>query len=563
MSSIDPSSPAAAAADSATSGVAAMSERPGSDTRISAEVAAVLVATALGAVVRLIPAIAAGFPLNDGGLFVTMARDIVAAGVPLPATTTYNGLDIPFAYPPLALDATALLLGTTGGDGILIARFAPPTVAVLSIPLVYLLARELLPSRFHAFVAALLFAFVPRSFEWLIMGGGLTRAPGLCLAVGTLVVLLMALRRGSLLLAAIAGVLLGATALTHPQAAVFAGLSTIVLWAFAARSRRQWGEAGLALAVGAAITLPWALAVLAAHGPGPLLSAGSSGFNPIESVIYLTSFALTDEALWRPVMILSVIGFLFQLSRRRWLLPVWTVVLVLADPRSAATFSAIPLSMLGAVGLIDVLVERLFPGAFPFDPGSVWPPSVVRRRSFEALFFVLLLLGIAGGLFASVAPAYITPVPAEARTAMAWVRDSTAPHARILVVSGRDWFDDAVAEWFPTLTDRRSVATVQGHEWLGRDAWNAQVAASAQLADCATRTVSCVEAWMAEHDEADYIFVPKGLVDGITGASDCCVPLRETLSTAPGYVVVYDGPGATIARIERQAAPAPVLSSAP
>ena len=49
------------------------------------------------------------FPLNDGGLFYAMARDIQAVGYRLPAFTSYNGDGIPFGYSPLGFYLAALL----------------------------------------------------------------------------------------------------------------------------------------------------------------------------------------------------------------------------------------------------------------------------------------------------------------------------------------------------------------------------------------------------------------------------------------------------------------------
>ncbi len=54
------------------------------------------------------PFVGTDFPLNDGGLFATMIQDLVNNRLLLPASTTYNGLDIPFAYPPLAFYVAAL-----------------------------------------------------------------------------------------------------------------------------------------------------------------------------------------------------------------------------------------------------------------------------------------------------------------------------------------------------------------------------------------------------------------------------------------------------------------------
>src|SRR5688500_1131263 len=62
-------------------------------------VAALLV----GIAVRVLPVVSSPLPLGDGGLFWSMVEDIRANGLLPPETTHYNGIDIPFLYPPLGL----------------------------------------------------------------------------------------------------------------------------------------------------------------------------------------------------------------------------------------------------------------------------------------------------------------------------------------------------------------------------------------------------------------------------------------------------------------------------
>ena len=56
-----------------------------------------------------VPLLLVGFPLNDGGMFLVMIRDLRLNGFALPAFTSYNLSNIPFAYPPLGLYAGAIL----------------------------------------------------------------------------------------------------------------------------------------------------------------------------------------------------------------------------------------------------------------------------------------------------------------------------------------------------------------------------------------------------------------------------------------------------------------------
>ena len=55
-----------------------------------------------GGIFHLLPPWLAGFPVNDGGMFYVMMKDLQANHYIPPLYTSYNQINIPFAYPPLA-----------------------------------------------------------------------------------------------------------------------------------------------------------------------------------------------------------------------------------------------------------------------------------------------------------------------------------------------------------------------------------------------------------------------------------------------------------------------------
>src|SRR5688572_22420328 len=112
-----------------------------------------LLAVAAGVVVRAVHVLSAPFPLNDGGLFFAMVRDLQRADYLLPPFTSYNAADIPFAYPPLGFYLAGLLEQLTPLDLVDVFRWLPLAATSLTIVACWLLARELLPSR-TAVVAA-------------------------------------------------------------------------------------------------------------------------------------------------------------------------------------------------------------------------------------------------------------------------------------------------------------------------------------------------------------------------------------------------------------------------
>src|SRR5512140_1332957 len=133
----------------------------------------------IGLLVRLLPALGASFPLNDGGLFYRMILEVQANHFRLPLFTSYNLEHIPFAYPPLGLYAAALLSSGLHANVLDVLRLVPAIVSSLSVPVFYFLARRVLKSGPYTTLAATVaFALLPRAFEWQIMGGGITRSFG-------------------------------------------------------------------------------------------------------------------------------------------------------------------------------------------------------------------------------------------------------------------------------------------------------------------------------------------------------------------------------------------------
>jgi hypothetical protein len=304
-----------------------------------------------------------------------------------------------------------------------------------------------------------------------------------------------------------------------------------------------------AAAIGVLVALPWLLMVTTRYGTAPLLSAGGTGFNPLQSLFELLMVKLTNEPLWALTAGLAVLGFIYALSRRRYFVAIWAVAIVVVDPRSGGTYVAIPVAILAAIGLLDFVIARLVGVGGDIASAPGWPSSVLRTRGIMPIVMGAFILAM---LSAFLAPYLLSPMASldtDARSAMAWARTSLPASARVTVVTGREWYEDATSEWFPYLTGRRSVATVQGYEWTGAASWQAQLDLYAVLQGHATDTAASVEAWAVDYGvDFDYVYVPKGQLGGATSKDDCCTALRQTLKESSDFEIVYDGSGATIAR---------------
>jgi hypothetical protein len=551
-------------------------------------VVACVIAIALGCAIRARPVLLTDFPLNDGGLFFQMSEELQRAHYRLPTFTAYNALQIPFAYPPFGFYMAALVSDALSVDLMQVVRLLPLATTCATLVAFLLLARAMLPERTAVVAAMTTFALVPRSFMWLVMGGGLTRAFGLLFTILALHQAYLLFTRRELRYAVSAGVFTGLTPMSHLGTAPFLAASLVLF--FLAYGRHREGLIG-AIIIGAlavAVTAPWWATVAARHGFEPFLAAGQTGgsiFSPgrFRATVLgrLARFGApsSGEPLFPVLGALAVLGSLASLRRRAVLLPVWWMATLALDVRAGETYATLPLALLAGIGVNEVLFPLLLrrrgveegPSAPPPDRGSVgWSfPAVVTRarENLLAVTVVAFLLAYCtlGALTRDAdlgtEAGYLASLSHDDRDAMQWVATNTAPSSRFLVVPAEGWPGDRVAEWFPVLTRRQSVATVQGTEWLPDSGFARYKRLYDTARDCRSKDVSCVEQWSTKSGVAfSYVYVPGASDDG------CCRQLRTTLRSDDRYQLVFDGPGADIfARRAAAAAasPAPNVSSGP
>jgi hypothetical protein len=501
-----------------------------------------------GLLVRAIPVVTADFPLNDGGLFFAMSRDLQNANFLLPATASYNGLGIPFAYPPLGF-YLAGLLSTLFSVGLFdVFRFLPLILATLTIPVVYLVSREILATRFQALLATWAFAFLPRAFDWLILGGGLTRALGLLFAFLAILEGIRFYKTGQRRHAGGLAVFAALTALSHPEAALFTGLSMLLMLAAYGRTWRALRDSIVLAVISAILAAPWWASVIAAHGLAPFLSGGQTGVDLASSFHHLVTFTFTDEPYGTPLAVIGLIGLVHQVVARRYLLPAWVVFVFAIDPRGAATELMLPIAMLIAIAIDEVFLAPVARSSSGSDAGMAWPREVIRDRRAQAFLAVVLILGVIGGARASTyLSSPLHPLPGSNRAAMAWIAVNAPSDAAFVVVTGEPWFIDATSEWFPVLTGHRSLATVQGYEWLGKSAFDNQLNRHYQAQLCIWIGPSCIQDWIDRGGEArPWLYLPEQTIFTFSPTDDCCGALRAGLVSSPNYQVVYSGPGGDV-----------------
>lgn len=461
-----------------------------------------------GAVVRLLPGYLAEFPINDGGMFAVMIRDLKASHLALPAFTNYNYAYIPFAYPPLGLYLGALfeLLGISEFQMLL---WLPALFTIATVPLYYFLALELLGKRPHAALSTVFFALAPGNYSWNLMGGGLTRALGAVFFILSLYFVHRTFREADWRSAFFATLFCALTVLSHPQAALLTMIGCSVFWLFNGRSRISTVHA-FVIAIGTLLvtSLWWAL-VVSRHGLDIFLLARQS-VDLKTSLSTLLGSLLARQTIFPTSTILWLLGLLWAIHKRRLDLLLWGFLPYFIDQRSAPITASFLYPMLAAYGWIDVMPALL-----------LW----LRTRKWvfesdESIFnhqtLSLILLGVIFYLFIECFfHAYVirnVTLPYPSHHMMAWVKENTPSDGRFLILTSReDVMTDPTQEWFPALAERHSVTTLQGLEWTLHGDFVLRWNQLAMLQGC--RDTACIDFWvLAMKLDFNYIIVDKSKI---------------------------------------------------
>jgi hypothetical protein len=469
----------------------------------------------LGVVMRFSPTLLAGFAINDGGMFAVMVDDLKTNHYLLPAFTTYNHINIPFAYPPLGFYFGRLASDLFGLPAAQAMRWMPALFASLSIPAFYLLALRLLKDKYYASLSTFFFALMPRAFWWFIMGGGLTRSLGqffMLLTLATLVRLYGEHRRADVFFAGLFG---GLAVMSHPEAAVHTFVSGLFLWIMLSRRYATFLDSICVSLIVLVVAAPWWATVLHYHGMEPFLNGAVTG-QKLVAVFHLLFFVFTEEPYATVIAVLGLLGIGHHLLRKEYLLPLWMTIPFFVEGRSAAEHAVIPLAMLAAIGLVDVAyaglgvldVRKVSLDAKQSMDGESRlsdPVSPRERNIFIYLLLYLIFSTYQFGLQLSNATLH----PSD-REAMSWVRANTPPDARFLVLTGTSSVAcDSVSEWFPALTDRQSLYTVQGAEWTQGPNFNNYIKSAYAVQACLSLgEPSCLEN-VVNQSNYDFIYVSK------------------------------------------------------
>jgi hypothetical protein len=470
-----------------------------------ANVAGIWLVFLLACILRFAPGVLAGFPINDGGLFLRMILDLQANGFNLPPVTSYNFSNIPFAYPPFGFYLAGSLSSLFLISVVDLLRWLPPLVSTSIIPIFYWFSLRMTGSTTKAFFATALYAVIPGISDWLVMGGGLTRSSGILFLLLSLVFAHKLFCEGGIRNFWLSVLFCSLTVLSHPEAGLQIVALCLLLWLFYGRSYTGLKQA-FALSVGVgSLTAMWWLTILLSHGYSPFLSAMQTGVRETLLASLFHTFFSYQGAL--PILpVLSSIGIFIAIRNRNFLPVAFAFSPFVVDPRNAPAVAIFPLLLLAAEGLDFLKVQYT-------RSLSANPPvkNSHQMREIPKILFVILLSYLFYTSMSAAKNLANLSLTLDDRKTMEWVKLNTPADSRFLLITNTGNISptaDPFQEWFPSLASRKSLNTIQGLEWTEGSRFYEYSRELIALQTCPD--VSCLNQWLEKEElQTDYYLFLK------------------------------------------------------
>jgi hypothetical protein len=443
-----------------------------------------------------LPAVRYSFPLGFAGLYALMAQKIAEARFALPLSIPdYGPGGIPFAYPPLGPYVMAAVTRLTGLPAFGYMRYAPPLFSLLALILAFLLFRRITKSDAASFVTVAVVGLSPTVFGYNVTAGGVVRGLAQLTTMGSLYALFRWLQDHPRTFPVWPGILLGLTILTHLTNALFLVLAVPVICTFKLRPRQGAVACAGIFIVGLVMAAPWWIHVLESFGPSVFLNAIQSHGTLTVWTRLPGRFAIDHmidgmRSMYGPLpglFILVVLGAVAAVIRRKWLLPVWFLLCLLAlnEAERLTIF-------VGALLAAELLAEGF--GRIPGERRVLVPATLAITALFD--------YGLADPVRDIVRT--VPGISQETMSLSTWFHRNTPEDATFIALG-----PPAQSEWMPYLLQRMPLIGVWGSEWLGT--YDTAAETGAQAENCYNaQDWNCVELLLAQRGlEPDYIVVFK------------------------------------------------------
>jgi hypothetical protein len=485
------------------------------------------------------------YPINDGGLFYRMVIDLQQNNYRIPEFTTYNQQNIPYAYPPLPFYLIGLINTWLKIDLFALFRFLPFAFNTIAIPIVYLLVRKLLYDNEEvALLSTVFWAMLPPSFEWLIMGGGITRSIAFTFSLAACYFFIEYLTKNNIRFL-ISGIVTGGiTGLSHLEIFWVLCFTTVLIWIFYSRNRNYILPL-LYFIIGWAVLLsPYIYSVVSQHGFTPFFAGFSSGeFSWIKPLKEMILFRVTDEFYLTIIAVLAIFGIYSMIINKKYFFVVWFLASMILDPRSINRSVLLPLSIMAALFLVELLKNTYNVNLPLFSKFKlINPPNLIGIFLITQVFMLTYLRSTI------YFPTYDSLSSSEME-AINWINDNLPDHSNFVnLTQSPIWQLDHFNEWFPALTEQTSLTTVQGSEWVDNGYHRQVIQYYNGYKSCLYEDLPCMEKTMKFIGErVDYVIVNHDNCD--PEKIFCLQSYAELLKFEPQYQTLYDSQDVTIYKV--------------
>jgi hypothetical protein len=249
---------------------------------------------------------------------------------------------------------------------------------------------------------------------------------------------------------------------------------------------------------------PWWLTAVIKFGFTPFVNAFTTGGYAFTSLVrYFFGNTFSEFGL-TTIGIFGLVGVFFYIYDRNYFIPSWAAVCLLIDPRSTPRNLTIVISICAGFALIRLL--SMFSRKTSEDGYDQL--NIFTGKVSGALLIILFCQWVFSASYTSYSISNTYSLNSDDISAVDWIKQNTNPGSHFLVLSGMIPFDDPFSEWLPSLTDRVSLATVQGKEWdTDKDFADAVEEFEAAQA-CYLKSAECLEDWQSNYREnIDYIYI--------------------------------------------------------
>ena len=505
--------------------------------------AALLVAFAIifGLIVRVWPEFKVGVPINDGGMFYQMTLDLIANHFRLPLMTTYNQgvFPLPYVYPPLGFYLGASLQQISGVPLYSLFRFLPGILASLCIPAVYFFSVQILKDETRAAISTILYATLPISFNLLYMGGGINRSLGMLFSILTMgfACLLFRTKKWKYVFPiAVIGSLL---VLSHPESTYHTIVNVALFWIVFGRDRKTLSQSIVAAFLIISFTSPWWVFIWQNHGFTPFLTAMIDQLRDPSALFFFLQFNLSGEPMLTIVGVMASIGLVVSLKNRSFFLPAWFLLCFIVSQRALPFSAVFPFVLLSTIGIEYLLGIRA--------EISGLATKLQNSRTIRIVLLLLIAYNLFGGLMVGIRMANTQRILPDEINNLSWISQHTPVDSRFIILTGLNGPDDSLSEWFPALSSRPSLATIQGHEWNPQKSITPALKDYWLLQSCLAQTTDCLDQWVTKTKlNYDYVYLrkiqpgPDGNIEKTAGV------LENSLRTSSDYNIAYESETAVI-----------------